>query len=201
MAEEHHQHPKEETTVVLVKPDGVKRGLIGEIIARIEQRGLKIISLEMIEPTREIVDKHYPKDPAWINRLGEKTMSTYTKYGIDPKEQLGTADTAEIGKMVRQWLIEFMVSGPAVKMVVKGIHAIDMVRKMAGNTLPNLADMGTIRGDYSVDSPASANRDKRAVHNIIHASENPAEAANEIELWFEKAEIHDYKRSDEDIMF
>lgn len=195
------RHPKEETSVVLIKPDGIKRGLIGDIIARIEQRGLKIISLGMITPVRELIDDHYPKDKTWINRLGEKTMSTYTKYGIDPQQQLGTRDTFEIGKMVRGWLIDFMTSGPVVKMVIKGIHAIDMVRKLAGNTLPNMADMGTIRGDYSVDSPASANRDKRAVRNIIHASETPEEAAKELKLWFKKEEIHDYKRSDEDIMF
>lgn len=194
-------HPKEEVTVVLIKPDGVKRGLTGEIMARIEQRGLKIIALEMVEPTKQLIDDHYPKDQTWINRLGEKTMSTYTKYGIDPKQHLGTDDTLAIGKMVRVWLLEFMTSGPLVKMIVKGIHAVDMVRKLAGNTLPNMAEMGTIRGDYSVDSPASANRDNRAVHNIVHASETPEEAANEIELWFKKDEIHDYKRSDEDIMF
>lgn len=195
------RHPKEETTVVLIKPDGIKRGLIGDIIARIEQRGLKVISIGMITPVRELVDDHYPKDKTWINRLGEKTMSTYNKYGIDPQKQLGTRDTLEIGKMVRGWLIDFMTSGPVIKMVIKGIHAIDMVRKLAGNTLPNMADMGTIRGDYSVDSPASANRDKRAVRNIIHASETPEEAAKELKLWFKKDEIHDYKRSDEDIMF
>ncbi len=194
-------HPKEEMTVVLIKPDGVKRGLTGEIIARIEQRGLKVISLGMIEPTRKHLDDHYPKDKVWINRLGEKTMSTYTKYGIDPKGQLGTSDTMKIGQMVREWLLDFMTSGPLIKMVVKGIHAVDMVRKLSGNTLPNLAEMGTIRGDFSVDSPASANRDKRAVHNIVHASETPVEADNEIKLWFTKDEIHDYKRSDEDIMF
>jgi nucleoside-diphosphate kinase len=196
-----NKHPKEELTVVLIKPDGVKRGLTGEIINRIEQRGLKIISLGMIEASRSHLDDHYPKDKVWINRLGEKTMSTYEKYGIDAKEQLGTDDTMKIGQMVRDWLLDFMVSGPLIKMVVKGIHAVDMIRKLAGHTLPNMAEMGTIRGDYSVDSPASANRDKRAVHNIVHASETPEEAANEIKLWFKENEIHDYKRSDEDIMF
>ncbi|MBM2820547.1 MAG: ndk [Candidatus Berkelbacteria bacterium] len=196
-----HNHPKEEITVVLIKPDGVKRGLTGDITSRIEQRGLKIIALGMVEPTRPLIDDHYPKNKEWINRLGEKTMSTYSKYNIDPEEQLGTSDTLKIGTMVREWLLDFMTSGPLVKMVVKGIHAIDMVRKLAGHTLPNMADMGTIRGDYSVDSPASANRDNRAVHNIIHASETPEEAAKEIDLWFKKEEIHDYKRSDEDIMF
>jgi len=194
-------HPKEEKTVVLIKPDGVKRGLIGEIIKRIETRGLKIISLEMIWAKREQIDEHYPKDKAWITRLGEKTKATYAKYNIDPIEELGTDDPFEIGQQVRKWLIDFLVSGPMVKMVVKGIHAVDMVRKLAGNTLPNLAEMGTIRGDFSVDSPAAANREKRAVHNIIHASETPEEAEHELKLWFAAEDIYDYKRAEEDIMF
>jgi len=193
--------PKQEKTVVLIKPDGVKRGLIGEIISRIEQRGLKIIALEMIQADEKLIDSHYPKDAAWICRLGEKTLGTYAKYNIDPKKELGTADPAKIGQKVRHWLIEFLISGPMIKMVVEGIHAVDMVRKLVGNTLSNLAEMGTIRGDYSVDSPVLANLQKRSVHNIIHASETSVEAENEMKLWFGKSEIHDYKRSDEDIMF
>jgi nucleoside-diphosphate kinase len=133
--------------------------------------------------------------------LGEKSLATYEKYGIDPIKELGTDDAMEIGQMVRRWLVEFMVSGPMVKMVVKGIHAVDMIRKLTGHTLPNMAEMGTIRGDYSVDSPALANVGKRAVHNIIHASETPEEAAHELDFWFSPEEIHDYKRAEEDIMF
>lgn len=193
--------PKEERTLALIKPDGVKRGLSGEIVRRIEQRGLKIVAMKMIWATREQIDSHYPKDNAWIHRLGEKSLGTYQKYGIDPVAALGTADADEIGKMVRGWIVDFMVSGPLVKMVIKGVHAVDMVRKLCGNTLPNLADMGTIRGDYSVDSPALANSDKRAVHNIIHASETPEEAEHELKYWFSPEEIHDYKRAEEDIMF
>lgn len=194
-------HPKEEKTVVLIKPDGVKRGLIGEIISRIERRGLKIISLEMIQATREQVDNHYPKDEKWIRRLGEKTLNNYKTYNIDPIKELGTDDPLEIGKMVRGWLLDYMTSGPMVKMVVQGIHAIDMVRKLAGKSLPAEAEMGTIRGDFSVDSATAANRDKRAIHNIVHASETPEEAQNEINLWFAVEDIFEYKRAEEDIMF
>ena len=194
-------HPKQERTVVLVKPDGVKRGLTGEIVRRIEQRGLKIISLKMIQASRKQIDGHYPKDQKWIHRLGEKSLGTYQKYGIDPLKAVGTADADKIGKMVRGWIVDFMVSGPLVKMVIEGVHAVDMVRKLCGNTLPNLADMGTIRGDYSVDSPALANSNKRAVHNIIHASETPEEAAHELKYWFGPEEVFDYKRAEEDIMF
>lgn len=194
-------HPKEEKTLLIIKPDGVKRGLVGEILKRIEDRGLKIIALTMIWATPKQMDDHYPKDEAWIKRIGEKTLHTYSKYGLDPIKELGTDDPLKIGKMVRKWLIDFMTSGPLVKATIQGIHAIDMVRKIAGNTMPALSEMGTIRGDYSVDSAAAANRDKRSVHNLVHASETTSEAENEINLWFTDKEIHDYKRGDEDIMF
>lgn len=193
-------HPREERTVVLVKPDGVKRGLIGEIIHRVEQRDLKVIALGMIWATKEEMDDHYPKEDSWIQRLGEKTKATYDKYGYDLQAELGTTDLLEIGKMVRGWLLDYMISAPIVKMIVQGTHAVDMCRKLAGNTMPATADMGTIRGDYSVDSAAAANKDKRSVHNIVHASETQAEAENEIKRWFTDKEIHSYKRSEEDIM-
>lgn len=195
------KNPKRERTFVLVKPDGVKRGLVGEIIRRIEQRGLKIIALKMERATRQKIDGHYPKDKKWVTRLGEKTLSTYEKYGIDPVRELRKKKAEDIGPLVRGWLLDFMVSGPMVKMIIEGVHAVDMVRKLCGNTLPNLAEMGTIRGDYSVDSPLSANRDKRAIHNLIHASETSQEARHEISYWFTKKEIHDYKRAEDDVMF
>lgn len=188
-------NPKEEVTFVMVKPDGVKKGLIGEIIRRFEQRDLKIVAIEMFQPTREQIDNHYPKDEAWITRLGNKTLSTYEKYGQDPKADYNTDDPAVIGPMVREWLVDYMLSAPLVRMVVQGVHAVDMIRKIVGPTLPNLAEMGTIRGDYSIDSPLVANKEKRAVMNLVHASETPEEAKHEIEHWFGKdAKIYEYKR-------
>ncbi len=178
------QNPKDEVTFLMIKPDGVRKGLIGEIIKRLEQRGLKIVRLEMEQATREQMDAHYPKDEAWITRVGEKTLSTFNKYGYDQVVELGTADPLEIGKQVRNWLLDFMISGPVVKMVVQGVHAIDMVRKIVGPTIPANAEMGTIRGDFSVDSPALSTHEKRALENLAHASETPEEAANEIKLWF-----------------
>jgi nucleoside-diphosphate kinase len=194
-------HPKEEKTVLLIKPDGVKRGLIGEIISRIEKRGLKIIALQMFWATKEQIDGHYPKDENWIRRLGEKTLKNYQEYGFDAKKELGTENPLEIGKMVRGWLIDYLTSGPMVKMVIKGIHAISMVRKIVGESMPSQAEMGTIRGDFSVDDATAANRDKRAIHNLVHASENEKEAEHELQFWFAPEEIHDYKRAEEDIMF
>lgn len=195
------KHPKEEKTVLIIKPDGVKRGLVGDIVSRIEGRGLKVIALQMVWATKEQVDGHYPQKEAWVRRLGEKSLKNYKEHGIDVKKELGTDDTLKIGKMVRGWLIDFLTSGPIVKMVVKGIHAIDMVRKIVGSSMPSHAEMGTIRGDFSVDDATAANRDKRAVHNVVHASETSEEAEHEIKYWFAPEEIHDYKRAEEDIMF
>lgn len=188
------KHLKEEKTFVLIKPDGVRKGLIGEVIKRFEQRDLKIVAIEMFKPTRSMIDDHYPKDSAWIERLGTKTLSTYDKYGLDAKKELGAADPKKIGEMVRAWLIDYMTSAPLVRMVVQGVHAVDVVRKIAGPTLPYAADMGTIRGDFSIDSPAIANSEKRAVMNILHCSETPQEAAHEIKHWFGKADVHAYRR-------
>jgi len=187
--------PKDEITYVMIKPDGVRKGLVGEIIRRFEQRDLKIVALEMFQPTKEKMDNHYPKDDAWITRLGGKTLSTYEKYGYSVEEEYGTNDPEKIGRMVRGWLIDYMVSAPLVKMVVKGTHAVDMVRKIVGPTLPYAAEMGTIRGDYSVDSPLVANKEKRAVMNLIHASETQDEAKHEIDHWFgSNVAIFNYKR-------
>jgi nucleoside-diphosphate kinase len=102
---------------------------------------------------------------------------------------------------VAEGLISYMTSGPVVAMAIEGVQAIEMVRKLAGHTLPSKAAVGTIRGDFSVDSPAVANVQGRALHNLFHASENEGEAANEIKLWFGESEIHDYKRVAEDLMF
>jgi nucleoside-diphosphate kinase len=187
-------HPKEEKTFVLIKPDGVRKGLVGEIIKRFEQRDLKVVALEMFEPSRAEMDKHYPKDEKWLARIGEKTTSTYNKYGYDIAKDFGTTDLLKIGQEVRRWLITFMTSAPMVKMVVEGVHSVDMVRKIVGPTMPYLAEMGTIRGDYSADSAISANMEKRAVFNLVHASETPQEAKHEIAHWFGKKAIFKYKR-------
>ncbi len=188
------KHPKEEQTYVMLKPDGVKKGLTGEVIRRFEQRDLKIVALEMFQPTLEQVDTHYPKSEEWITRLGNKTLSTYEKYGYDAMADFGTTDPAKIGPEIRKWLIDYMMSAPLVKMVVQGIHAVDVVRKIGGDTMPYKAEMGTIRGDFSIDSPALANKEKRAVMNIMHASETPEEAAHEIKHWFGAIKTFDYKR-------
>lgn len=190
-----------ERTFVMIKPDGVMRGLIGEVIQRFEQRGLKIVAMKMLEATAEKIDGFYPKDRAWVERLGHKGLKTFEEYKLDPVEHLGTADPLEIGSKVREGVLKFMTMGPVVPMVIEGVHAISVVRKLVGSSLPVFAEPGTIRGDYSVDAPTLANIESRSVHNIIHASETPEEAAHEIGYWFAEDEIFDYDRAEHVIMF
>ncbi len=191
-----------ERTFCMIKPDGVKRALIGDIISRFEKSGLKIVAIRMFTPTAAQVRKHYPmSDEAWVMRLGEKSLSAFDGIEADAKDVLGTVDKSQIGKRVSESLVQFMTSGPVVAMVIEGIQAIDMVRKVCGHTLPFKADVGTIRGDYSVDSPSVANADFRAIHNLVHASETQSEAANEIQLWFGKEKIPSYDLGSESIMY
>lgn len=193
--------PREEVTFLMIKPDAVRRGLIGEIIQRIERTGLKIQALKMIQADRDKISNFYPSDEKWIKRLGEKTLATYSKYGYDAIQELGTDNAEEIGPMVRNWLLDFMTSAPVVPMIIKGAHAVDKVRRLAGDTMPANANFGTIRGDFSTDSAAAANRDKRAVFNLVHATETAEEAAKEIEFWFVTSERTEYRSADEEVMF
>ncbi len=191
-----------ERSLVLVKPDGVQRGLIGEIISRFEKAGLKLIAAKMIHVDKDLVAKHYPDSRTeLLENIGKKTLETYAKYGKDANEELGTMDPATLGRMVNSWNMEFLSSGPVMAMVFEGVHAIDSIRMIVGATLPVFAQPGTIRGDFSIDSPALANAKKRPVRNLVHASGNVEEAKYEIELWFHQDELYTYRRADEAIMF
>lgn len=193
---------KQQRTFCMIKPDGVMRGLIGEIIRRIEKAGLKVVAMRMLTPTEEMVRNHYPmSDQAWVDRLGDKGLGTFADLGLDPKEHLGSDNKSEVGAKVAESLVSYMTSGPVVAMIVEGIQAVDMVRKLAGHTLPFKAELGTIRGDFSVDSPAVANVEGRSIHNLFHASETQAEAANEVALWFGKEAVQTYMRAGEETMY
>lgn len=197
-------HPHKATTertFVMIKPDAVMRGLVGEIIKRFEQRGLKIVAMKMMEANKEKIDGFYPQDEEWITRLGHKGLTTFTEYGMDPIEGMGTDDPLVIGKTVRTAILDFMTMGPVIPMVVEGVHAIAAVRKIVGVTIPAFADPGTIRGDFSHDAPTTANMESRSVFNLIHASETQEEATHEIGYWFTAEEISDYDRVDHAIMF
>lgn len=191
-----------ERTFCMIKPDGVMRGLTGDIIGRIERAGLKIVAMKMLVPTEEQIHSHYPmEDAAWVERLGQKTTKAYEGMSTTVAEMLGTDDTVKLGQDVAANLASYMTSGPVVCMVVEGVQAIAMVRKLAGNTLPFLAEVGTIRGDYSVDSPFVANAQHRSIHNLFHASENAEEATQEIKLWFGDETIHKYRLGNENTLY
>ncbi len=190
-----------EKTLVIVKPDGVARGLIGDVIKRFERTGLKIVAAKMMQVTQEHAEKHYPRDRVELWRgIGHKTLDNYKEMGVDAKELLGTDDPEKIGEMVREWLHVYLTEGPVFAMIIEGPHAVEIVRQIAGNTLPLKSAPGTIRGDYSFDSAFLANTAKRAMKNIVHASGTPEEAEYEVPLWFGEDEIVSYKRVEEDLM-
>lgn len=187
-----------EQTCVMVKPDGVKRGLVGQIVNRFERMGLKIVAMKMVLAQDEILLKHYnAEDPKTLLRWGEKTLKTYTQYGKDAKKDLGTDDPMELGKMVKGWLFDYVKSGPMVAMILEGKHAVANAIAAAGPTMPVDAPAGTIRGDYSTDSAAYANAEKRGVMNLVHISASLEEANVEKALWFTPEEIQNYKRMEE----
>ncbi len=186
-----------EKTLVIIKPDGVQRSLIGEIIKRFERIGLKIVALKMIIPKEEQVNSHYLIDPEWKKNVGEKAISAYEKKGIEPP----TKDPEEAGEKVLNGLKKYMTSGPVVAMVLQGAHACAIVRKVVGGTEPLSSDVGTIRGDFVLDSYQMADTDGRAVRNLIHASGNPEEAEKEIPIWFDENELLHYRLVQDAILY
>src|SRR3989344_9209659 len=171
-------HPKSERTLVLIKPDGIQRGLAGEIIKRYERIGLKLVGIKMLLPTPELVEKHYTLDPNWRRLTGEKSIASYQKKGLAPPSE----DPLVITAMVLERLKSYMSSGPVVAMVWEGAHAVPIIRKITGGTEPLTSDIGTIRGDFVLDSYSMSDNDGRAVRNLIHASSSTEEAEKEIKL-------------------
>lgn len=191
---------KMERSVVLVKPDGVKRGLVGEIVGRFEKAGIKIVAMKMVWVEREFAAKHYGVNDEWYENIGKKLKEFYVQQGYDPNEDVLKMENKEIGKMVHGWNIDYLTEGPVVAMILEAPGVVEIVRKMVGSTFPHASQPGTIRGDYSFDSPILSNKKKRSVHNLIHASGKPEEAELEIQLWFKEDEIHNYKRVEELLM-
>lgn len=189
-----------ERTLVLIKPDAVKRGLVGRILGTFEEAGLKIVGLRMVRASREHVEAHYPNTPDWIRGMGMKTLESYRDHGKDPIQEVGTDDPMAIGEIIKGWNIDYLTSGPVVAVALEGLHAIGVVRKLVGHTLPLNADPGSIRGRFSSDSPVVANALKRAIQNMIHASGNAAEAEHELRHWFGDAPLCEYPRADEHVI-
>ncbi|MEM3841139.1 MAG: nucleoside-diphosphate kinase [Candidatus Micrarchaeaceae archaeon] len=185
-----------ERTLVLIKPDGIYRSLVGKIISTIEDTGLKVVAMKMVWPDRSVAQRHYPPDENWMREIGMKAKATYKDQGIENKEE-----PVEIGRRVWQQLLDYLLSGPVIALVFEGNDAIYIVRKLTGATEPRKADPGSIRGKFSSDSYSLADRSKRAVKNLIHASDSPEAAKREISIWFKENEIVNYTRSDEQAQY
>lgn len=190
-------HPKTERTLVLIKPDGVQRSLIGEIVKRYERSGLKLAGLKFLVPAPELVERHYDLDPNWRKNVGEKSIKAYQQKGLTPP----SLDPLAVAAPVIERLKKYLSSGPVVAMVWQGANAVAVVRKITGGTEPLTSDVGTIRGDLVLDSYALADGDERAVRNLIHASGSVTEALGELQLWFKPEEIIDYRLVQEQILY
>ena len=187
---------KNEKTFVMVKPDGVQRAFIGEIIRRVERTGLKIVAMKMTVLDGDKCWKHYNKDDAWFLEKGTKIIEGRKARGVEV-----TQSALEYGKEIVGRLVTFMTCGPVVMMVIEGNQAVGIVKKLVGGTEPLTSDVGTIRGDLTLDSYGLADEDGRAVRNLIHCSDKPTEAEREINLWIKPEEIISYKSIQEKMLY
>lgn len=190
-------HPKKEKTLVIIKPDGLQRNLVGEIISRYERVGLKLVAMKMMVPTAELIEKHYTLDPEWIRIAGEKSIKNAKEKG----HPVLSEEPIEVGNIVLNSLKKYLTSGPIISMIWEGVHAVAIVRKMTGTTEPLSSDVGTIRGDFVLDSYQLSNQDGRAIRNLVHASGSPKEANDEIKHWFKDSEIIEYTHIQEKILY
>lgn len=187
---------EKERTLVLLKPDTVQRNLIGEIISRFERAGLKIVGMKFLMPTEEQAHKHYVKNEEEIEALGKRSIEGKKKAGMEVND-----DPKELGKKTVDRLVRFLSSGPIVVLALEGNQAIAIVRKLVGSTEPLNSDVGTIRGDFTLDSYSIADGNDRSVRNLVHASSNQFEADYEIRHWFRENELLSYKTARDIILY
>ncbi len=188
---------KKERTLVLIKPDGIQRTLVGEILKRYERLGLKLVGIKMVVPTTEHIEQHYTIDPEWRRITGEKRIAAARARGETPSSE----DPLEITATVLERLKKYMTSGPVLAMVWEGLHSIELIRKVTGSTEPRSSDVGTIRGDFVLDSYLIADIDDRSVRNLVHASGSVADAEKEIPHWFKSEELVNYRLVQEQILY
>jgi len=191
------QHASKERTLVVIKPDGIQRGLVAEIMKRYERLGLKIVAIKMLVPSQDFIEQHYTLDPTWRKVTGEKTIKGYMDKGLTPP----TMDPLEVTTKLLLTLRKYMSSGPVIAMIWQGAHAVKIVRKITGGTEPLSSDVGSIRGDFVLDSYQMSDTDERAIRNLIHASGSPEEAEMEIKHWFKPEEITEYRLVQEQILY
>ncbi|HPL92700.1 MAG TPA: nucleoside-diphosphate kinase [bacterium] len=184
---------QQERSLILIKPDGVQRRLIGEIIGRFERAGLKLTAMKLVIPTAEQATEHYPSTKEWFTNVGKK----FFKEELARGEEVAEEKFIEAAQKVKDGLVKFLTAGPIVAMIWQGNHSVAVCRKLIGGTEPTTSDVGTIRGDFTIDSYSLANNDGRAVRNLVHGSESPAEAERELQVWFDKNDVCNYKVVDE----
>ena len=179
-----------EITLVILKPDAIRRMLAASIIARFEKSGLKILALKRVRPTEGLLNRFFPKNKQRLIELGEKCVIGCLQAGLKPLRELGSEDPLIIGEMVNRWNVEFYLSGSVIPILLSGENAIQRVRDLVGHTDPTQAKPGTIRGDFSLGhSIAYYNMRGTACRNLVHASGNAAEAEKEMRVWFSRREI------------
>lgn len=189
-------HPKKERSLVILKPDAIQRSLMGTIISRIENTGLKFIAMTLTIPKEEQCWTHYNKDEAWFMKKGTRVVEDRKAQGL-PIEK----EPIEYGKDIIQANVDFFTSGPVLAFIVEGNQAVAIVKKLVGGTEPTTSDVGTIRGDLTVDSYALSSIDNRAVRNLVHCSDSPEEAEREIPIWFKESDILKYRLVQEQILY
>ncbi len=190
-------HLKLERTLVLLKPDALQRSLIGEITKRYERLGLKLIGLKLVKPSIELVEKHYKLDPEWVALTGKK----FLEHAKEKGKKTFTDDPVKMGEKILHRLSKYMTSGPIIAMVWQGLHVIPIVRKITGSTEPLNSDVGTIRGDFVLDSYEFSDAEDRSIRNLVHASSSATDAEKEIALWFKESELINYKLVQEKILY
>jgi nucleoside-diphosphate kinase len=187
-----------ERTLVLLKPDTLQRALIGNVVERMERTGLKLVGLKMFWADEARLMKHYGnKDDAWYLAKGTKRKQFLQDSGV--KVDAARAPI-EYGKDIISDILRFMRSSPVVAMVWEGNQAVAVVKKLVGSTDPTASDVGTIRGDLQIDSYLLSDTGQRALRNLVHCSDQVAEAEREIPIWFSPEELHDYRHINEAIL-
>lgn len=187
---------KKEKTLVIIKPDGIQRGLIGEILKRFERTGLKFVALKFMLLDEKRVWEHYNKNEEWFLKKGARIIEDRQANNLPI-----TKEALEYGKDIIRLLVKFMTCGPVLLAVIEGNQSIGIVKKIVGSTEPLTSDVGTIRGDLTLDSYALSSVDDRAVRNLIHCSDNSEDAKREIDLWFSSNEIINYRLVQDQILY
>lgn len=185
-----------ERTLVLLKPDAIQRSLIGDIMSRIEKTGLKLVAIKMLRATEEQLIAHYAKDDEWFLIKGKRRVEQMKEKGL-PVEK----EPIEYGRDIIRGNVKFMTVSPLIAMVWEGNKAIGIVKKLVGGTEPLTSDVGTIRGDLTLDSYDKSDTEDRAIRNLLHCSDKPEEAEREMNVWFSLSELFQYRHIAEEILY